>query len=138
MKAKCRKCGDTVEVTRLREYKSCKCGAIALDYGEPPYYYRVGGNPEDFDGEVEDAPSLNYNYSESRRDTNTISEEEKGFYKIRTRCFNCGTRFVARDEDEAHLYYDGNARPMLEIEKGIRLCDVACPICGCKTLVGGE
>lgn len=58
MKAKCRKCGDTVEVTKLKEYKTCKCGAIALDYGDPPYYYRVCGNLEDFDGEVEDAPEM--------------------------------------------------------------------------------
>lgn len=56
MKAKCKKCGDTVEVTRLREYKTCKCGAIGLDYGDG-YYYRVCGNPEDFDGEIEGAPS---------------------------------------------------------------------------------
>lgn len=58
MKAKCKKCGDTIEVTRPKEYKTCKCGAIALDYGDPPYYYRVGGNPEDFDGEIEDAPEV--------------------------------------------------------------------------------
>lgn len=58
MKAKCKHCGDTVEVTRPREFKSCKCGAIALDYGDPPYYYRVIGNPEDFDGEIEDAPKI--------------------------------------------------------------------------------
>ena len=58
MKAKCRKCGDTIEVTKLREYKTCKCGAIGLDYGEPPYYYRVCGNPENFEGEIEDAPKV--------------------------------------------------------------------------------
>ena len=55
MKAKCKKCGDTVEVTKLREYKTCKCGAIGLDYGDG-YYYRVCGDPEDFDGEIEGAP----------------------------------------------------------------------------------
>ena len=55
MKAKCKKCGDTVEVTKLREYKTCKCGAIGLDYGDG-YYYRVCGSPEDFDGEIEGAP----------------------------------------------------------------------------------
>lgn len=58
MKAKCKKCGDTVEVTRPREFKSCKCGAIALDYGDG-YYFRVGGNLEDFDGEIEDVPKIN-------------------------------------------------------------------------------
>lgn len=55
MKAKCKKCGDTVEVTKPREYKTCKCGAIGLDYGDE-YYYRVCGDPEDFDGEVEGVP----------------------------------------------------------------------------------
>lgn len=58
MKAKCRKCGDTVEVTRPGEYKSCKCGAIALDYGDGENYFRVCGNPEDFDGEIEDVPKM--------------------------------------------------------------------------------
>ena len=57
MKAKCKKCGDTVEVTKLREYKTCKCGAIGLDYGDE-YYYRVCGNPENFDGEIEGAPKI--------------------------------------------------------------------------------
>lgn len=57
MKAKCKKCGDTVEVTRPREYKSCKCGAIALDYGDGENYYRACGNPEDFDGEIEGVPA---------------------------------------------------------------------------------
>lgn len=56
MKAKCKKCGDTVEVTKLREYKTCKCGAIGLDYGDG-YYYRVCGSPEDFDGEIEGVPT---------------------------------------------------------------------------------
>ena len=57
MKAKCRKCGDTVEVTKLKEYKTCKCGAIGLDYGDG-YYFRTCGNLEDFDGEIEDAPKI--------------------------------------------------------------------------------
>lgn len=55
MRAKCAKCGGIVEVTRLREYKTCKCGAIGLDYGDG-YYYRVNGSPEDFDGEIEGVP----------------------------------------------------------------------------------
>ena len=53
MKARCKKCGDTVEVTRPREYKTCKCGAIGLDYGDGEYYGRVCGDLEDFDGEIE-------------------------------------------------------------------------------------
>lgn len=72
MRAKCKRCGDIVEVTRPREFKSCKCGAISLDYGDPPYYYRVVGNPEDFDGEIEDAPTI------SERAMDTIGEENIG------------------------------------------------------------
>ena len=58
MKAKCKKCGGIVEVTRPREFKSCKCGAINLDYGDGENYYRVGGDPEDFDGDIEGAPKI--------------------------------------------------------------------------------
>lgn len=52
MKAKCAKCGDIVEVSHFKEYKSCKCGAISLDYGDG-YYSRMGGAPEDFDKEFD-------------------------------------------------------------------------------------
>ena len=52
MRAKCAKCGDIVEVSHLREYKTCKCGAISLDYGDG-YYSRMGGAPEDFDKEFD-------------------------------------------------------------------------------------
>ena len=52
MRAKCAKCHDIVEVSHLREYKTCKCGAISLDYGDG-YYSRMGGAPEDFDKEFD-------------------------------------------------------------------------------------
>lgn len=52
MRAKCAKCGDIVEVSHLKEYKTCKCGAISLDYGDE-YYSRMGGAPEDFDKEFD-------------------------------------------------------------------------------------
>lgn len=52
MKAKCAKCGDIVEVSHYKEYKTCKCGAISLDYGDG-YYSRMGGAPEDFDKEFD-------------------------------------------------------------------------------------
>jgi len=51
MRAKCAKCGDIIEVSHYGEYKSCKCGAISLDYGDG-YYSRMGGAPEDFDKEL--------------------------------------------------------------------------------------
>lgn len=52
MKAKCARCGEIIEVSRPREYKSCKCGAISLDFGDE-YYSRMGGAPEDFDKEFD-------------------------------------------------------------------------------------
>lgn len=52
MRAKCAKCGDIVEVSHFKEYKSCKCGAISLDYGDG-YYCRMGGAPDDFDKEFD-------------------------------------------------------------------------------------
>lgn len=57
MRAKCAKCGDIVEVSHFKEYKSCKCGAISLDYGDG-YYSRMGGNPEDFDKEFDKAQGI--------------------------------------------------------------------------------
>lgn len=52
MRAKCAKCHDVVEVSHFGEYKTCKCGAISLDYGDG-YYSRMGGAPEDFDKEFD-------------------------------------------------------------------------------------
>lgn len=52
MRAKCAKCHEIIEVSRPCEYKSCKCGAISLDYGDG-YYSRMGGNPADFDKEFD-------------------------------------------------------------------------------------
>ena len=78
MKAKCRKCGDTVEVTKPREFKSCKCGAIALDYGDPPYYSRVCGNPENFDGEIEGAPKIRFADDSMEKAMDVIGEENIG------------------------------------------------------------
>lgn len=53
MRAKCAKCHDIVEVSRFGEYKTCKCGAISLDFGDE-YHSRMGGNPEDFDKEFDE------------------------------------------------------------------------------------
>lgn len=78
MKAKCRKCGDTIEVTKPREFKSCKCGAINLDYGDGENYYRVSGNPEDFDGNIEDAPKIRFADDSMERAMDIIGEENIG------------------------------------------------------------
>lgn len=85
MRCKCRKCGDIVEVTRQSEYKTCKCGAIGLDYGDG-YYYRVCGNPEDFDGEIEGAPvptRAEVPLKETRKEHSKTAEEEfKGYNRV--------------------------------------------------------
>lgn len=52
LKAKCAHCGTVVEVSEPNEYKTCKCGKISLDAGDG-YYWRMGGNPEDFDKEFD-------------------------------------------------------------------------------------
>ena len=52
LKAKCAHCHEEIIVSHPREYKSCKCGAIALDFGDG-YYFRVCGNPSDFDKEYD-------------------------------------------------------------------------------------
>lgn len=80
MKAKCNRCGDTVEVTKLREFKLCKCGAIGLDYGDGDNYYRVVGNPEDFDGAIEGVPIIRFaddsmEKAAKMRDADNPSEE---------------------------------------------------------------
>lgn len=48
LKAKCAWCHEVVKVSQPREYKTCKCGRIGLDFGDG-YYYRIIGSPSDFD-----------------------------------------------------------------------------------------
>jgi uncharacterized protein (DUF1330 family) len=46
-RAKCRKCGDVVESKNVHDYRSCTCGAIAVDGGTD--YLKRTGNPEDIE-----------------------------------------------------------------------------------------
>lgn len=57
MMAKCAKCGTEIVVSHPREFKSCKCGAISLDYGDG-YYSRMAGAPESFDKEFDEAHGI--------------------------------------------------------------------------------
>ena len=52
LRAKCAHCHEEIVVSRLFEYKACKCGKIYLDYGDG-YHYSMGGYPEDFDKEYD-------------------------------------------------------------------------------------
>ena len=40
-KIKCKKCGDVIESTYRHDFKSCKCGAVAVDGGKD-YLIRLG------------------------------------------------------------------------------------------------
>lgn len=81
MRAKCAKCGDIVEVSHFKEYKSCKCGAISLDYGDG-YYSRMGGAPEDFDKEFDKEQGIDRfkPFKESLQGTEANSNTE--FYSV--------------------------------------------------------
>lgn len=119
MRAKCKRCGDIVEVTRPREFKSCKCGAIALDYGDE-YYYRVCGNPEDFDGEIEDAPKIHngnigiehfhpeqtvttVNFEQARKYFNTAIKVKESFMNVNVDLCEDGTLWIDDAETDEQL-----------------------------------
>lgn len=44
---KCKKCGDVIESKSVHDFKSCKCGAVAVDGGH--CYLRRCGNREDWE-----------------------------------------------------------------------------------------
>ena len=44
-KIRCNKCGDEIESTYRHNYRSCKCGAVAVD-GGLDYLRRTGGRDE--------------------------------------------------------------------------------------------
>lgn len=46
-KIKCKKCGGIIESTYRHDYRTCKCGAVAVDGGHD--YLRRCGNLEDFE-----------------------------------------------------------------------------------------
>ena len=47
MKIRCKLCGDIIEGDKKGHLIVCKCQSCFID--ETPYYYRVGGNPEDIE-----------------------------------------------------------------------------------------
>lgn len=53
---RCKRCGDEPFSSRRHDYKSCKCGAVAVDGGMD--YLKRTGNPEDYEDlshEMEDS-----------------------------------------------------------------------------------
>ena len=46
-KIRCRKCGDIIESKSVHDFRSCKCGPVAVDGGHN--YLRRVGNLEDWE-----------------------------------------------------------------------------------------
>lgn len=46
-KIECKKCGDEIESKSVHDFKSCRCGAVAVDGGHN--YLRRCGNREDWE-----------------------------------------------------------------------------------------
>lgn len=46
-KIRCKKCGDIIESKTVYDFKSCKCGSVAVDGGHN--YLRRVGNLEDWE-----------------------------------------------------------------------------------------
>lgn len=44
---RCKKCGDIIESKTVHDFKSCSCGAVAVDGGKQ--YLRRCGNKEDYE-----------------------------------------------------------------------------------------
>lgn len=47
MKIKCKKCGNIIEGDKKGHLIFCECKSCYID--ETPYYWRIGGNREDFE-----------------------------------------------------------------------------------------
>ena len=47
MTIKCKKCGDILVGDKKGTFIQCKCGKCFID--ETKYYWRIGGNQEDFE-----------------------------------------------------------------------------------------
>lgn len=59
-------------------------------------------------------------------------------YKAQCTCYNCGSKFLAFDEEELLVKYcDGRTYLALDIPKGTKIANMKCPKCGCESL-GGE
>ena len=46
-KIRCKKCGDIIESKSIQDFRSCKCGSVAVDGGHN--YLRRVGNLEDWE-----------------------------------------------------------------------------------------
>lgn len=104
MRAKCAHCHEIVEVSRLREYKTCKCGAIGLDYGDG-YYSRMSGNVEDFDKEFDKENGIKrfekYELEKSEDFDIETSKTMEELVRIKT---ICGENIISLDELSELIY----------------------------------
>ena len=57
-------------------------------------------------------------------------------YSVHLQCVNCGNKFINDEPDYYRNPFQIN--PPIEIEKGVKIADMKCPICGCQTLARWE
>jgi predicted RNA-binding Zn-ribbon protein involved in translation (DUF1610 family) len=60
----------------------------------------------------------------------------KKTYKAACKCYNCGSKFLARNTEEAYYGYGDSVELALDIPLGTKIADMKCPKCGCQTLGG--
>lgn len=60
-------------------------------------------------------------------------EDFPEYYTVPLKCFNCGCKFI--DDDPGMYPRDDVVPEAIHIVKGMRINEVNCPVCGCKTLM---
>lgn len=119
MKAKCAKCKDIVEVSKPKEYKSCKCGAIALDFGDE-HYSRMCGNPKDFDKKFDKENNIDRfkSFNDVVDEYNKVAdgEGEAEFISAKLECNKEGKKLLKKvkklkkQEEKNDKFYDKLAK----------------------------
>jgi len=54
------------------------------------------------------------------------------YYSVPIQCVNCGSKFI--DDDPGYYSDPGVIGEAINIKKGMKICEVECPVCGCLTL----
>lgn len=55
------------------------------------------------------------------------------YYSVELECLNCRSVFI---DDDPGMWPNSYVVPQeIHIKKGVKISEVECPICGCKTLI---
>ena len=56
-----------------------------------------------------------------------------GYYTVDLECLNCRSVFI---DDDPIMYPNTYLVPqIIHIKKGMKISEIGCPVCGCKTLI---